>query len=45
MVRFGQLNTILDELVDEINEKQKECANLKDAESEIESLLEDDACK
>lgn len=43
--RFNRLHTRLQDVEDEIVEKKKTCDNIKSALSEMEGLMEDDACK
>jgi prefoldin subunit 4 len=43
--KFGRLHTRLLDLSDELAQKKTECEALKDASTEIDNLLDDDACK
>jgi len=43
--KFGQLNNRLQEIKDIIKKKKAEVDNLKEAVEDIETLLDDDACK
>lgn len=42
---FSRLNLSLSKLDDDLKSKRNEAANLDDATTDIESLLDDDACK
>lgn len=42
---FSRLNTKLQIVEDELRQKKNDVANIEDATGEIESLLDDDACK
>lgn len=42
---FSRLNLALSKLDDELKTKKNDAANLEDASTDIESLLDDDACK
>jgi len=42
---FGRLNTRLQEILDEVEKKKNDVANLGDVTQDIEVLLDDDACK
>ena len=43
--KFGRLHTRMLDLNDELATKKADCESMKDAASEIENLLDDDACK